>query len=76
MAEGGEKTKKLSDHERDLAVLISKIAKECESALKKLYDITIMQVYGLAYRILRNQADADEGSIGCFQADLEQGPQL
>jgi len=67
MVDGGEKTKKLSDHERDLAMLISKIAKGCESALKKLYDTTISQVYGLAYKILSNNPDADEVALDVFK---------
>jgi len=67
MVDGGKKTKKLSDHERDLAMLISKIAKGCESALKKLYDTTISQVYGLAYKILSNNPDADEVALDVFK---------
>ena len=67
MVDGGEKIKKLSDHERDLAMLISKIAKGCESALRKLYDSTISQVYGLAYKILSNNPDADEVALDVFK---------
>lgn len=74
MADGEKKQKKLSDHERDLAILIAKIAKECESALKKLYDITITQVYGLAYRILHNQADADEVALDVFKQIWNKAP--
>jgi len=67
MGEIDEKLKKLSDAERDLAILISKIAKGCESALKKLYDNTISQVYGLAYKILSNKPDADEVALDVFK---------
>ncbi len=74
MADGGEKIKKLSDRERDLSILISKIAKGCESALKKLYDNTISQIYGLAYRILNNQADADEVALDVFKQIWNKAP--
>lgn len=74
MADGGEKTKKLTDRERDLSILISKIAKGCESALKKLYDNTIAQIYGLAYRILNNQADADEVALDVFKQIWNKAP--
>ena len=67
MADSEKKLTKLSDHERDLAMLISKIAKGCESALKKLYDTTISQVYGLAYKILSNNPDADEVALDVFK---------
>ena len=67
MADMEDKLKKLSDHERDLAELISKIGRGCESALKKLYDNTIGQVYGLAYKILNNSADADEVALDVFK---------
>jgi len=67
MGEMDNKLQKLSDAERDLAILISKIAKGCESALKKLYDNTISQVYGLAYKILSNKPDADEVALDVFK---------
>jgi len=67
MADIERKLEKLSDHERELAMLISKIAKGCESALKKLYDTTISQVYSLAYRILSNNPDADEVALDVFK---------
>jgi RNA polymerase sigma-70 factor (ECF subfamily) len=67
MANREEKLTKFSEHERGLAMLISKIAKGCESALKKLYDTTISQVYGLAYRILSNRPDADEVALDVFK---------
>jgi len=67
MANSEEKLTELSDYERDLAMLISKIAKGCESALKKLYDTTISQVYGLAYKILSNNPDADEVALDVFK---------
>jgi len=74
MANNVKKTKKLSDHERDLAMLISKIAKGCESALKKLYDHTIAQVYGLAYKILSNNPDADEVALDVFKQIWNKAP--
>ena len=43
-----DKLSKLPSNEKDLAELIEKIARGCESALSKLYDLTISQVYGLA----------------------------
>ena len=67
MADREDKSGKLTEHERDLAMLISKIAKRCESALKKLYDNTIGQVYGLAYKILNNKSDADEVALDVFK---------
>ncbi len=67
MADIERKLEKLSDHERELAMLISKIAKGCESALKKLYDTTISQIYSLAYRILSNNPDADEVALDVFK---------
>ncbi|MEM7009805.1 MAG: sigma-70 family RNA polymerase sigma factor [Thermodesulfobacteriota bacterium] len=74
MAQGGEKTKKTSEHEQSLAELIDKIARGCESALKKLYDTTITQVYGLAYRILNNQPDADEVALDVFKQIWNKAP--
>ncbi len=74
MGEIDEKLKKLSDAERDLAILISKIAKGCESALKKLYDNTISQVYGLAYKILSNKPDADEVALDVFKQIWNKAP--
>lgn len=74
MGEREEKLNKLSDTERNLAILISKIAKGCESALKKLYDDTISQVYGLAYKILSNQPDADEVAMDVFKQIWNKAP--
>lgn len=74
MGETEEKLKKLSEAERDLAILISKIARGCESALKKLYDNTISQVYGLAYRILSNKPDADEVALDVFKQIWNKAP--
>lgn len=67
MGEREKKSRTLSDAERNLAMLISKIAKGCESALKKLYDNTISQVYGLAYKIVNNKPDADEVAMDVFK---------
>lgn len=53
--------------ERELAELIAKIARECESALGKLYDLTITQVYGLAHKILSSAAEADEVTLDVFK---------
>lgn len=74
MGEREEKLSKLSEAERDLAILISKIARGCESALKKLYDNTISQVYGLAYRILSNKPDADEVALDVFKQIWNKAP--
>lgn len=51
----------------ELAELITKIAKECESALGKLYDLTISQVYGLALKILTSTTEADEVTLDVFK---------
>jgi len=67
MGEREKKSRTSSDAERNLAMLISKIAKGCESALKKLYDNTISQVYGLAYKIVNNKPDADEVAMDVFK---------
>jgi RNA polymerase sigma-70 factor (ECF subfamily) len=57
----------MADYERELTELLRKIAKECESALGKLYDLTIGQVYGLAVKILSNTAEADEVTVDVFR---------
>ena len=44
-----EKLSKFPKDEKDLAELIAKIAKGCESALREFYDLTISRVYGLAF---------------------------
>lgn len=44
----------------DLAPLLKRIAAEDEAALATLYDATCNRVYGLALRILRNPAAAEE----------------
>ncbi len=74
MGERETKSRSLSDAERDLAMLISKIARGCESALKKLYDNTISQVYGLAYKILSNRPDADEVALDVFKQIWNKAP--
>lgn len=74
MDEREQKQSKLSDGERELAMLISRIARGCESALKKLYDITITQIYGLAYKILSNQPDADEVAMDVFKQIWNKAP--
>lgn len=74
MGERENKSRNLSDAERDLAMLISKIAKGCESALKKLYDNTISQVYGLAYKIVSNKPDADEVALDVFKQIWNKAP--
>lgn len=74
MGETEKKPRTLSDAERDLAMLISKIAKGCESALKKLYDNTISQVYGLAYKIVSNKPDADEVALDVFKQIWKKAP--
>jgi RNA polymerase sigma-70 factor (ECF subfamily) len=58
---------RLSEIERELGELIAKIARGCESALGKLYDRMISQVYGLALKILRSTAEADEVSVEVFK---------
>lgn len=62
-----DKLSKLPSSEKDLAKLIEKIARGCESALSKLYDLTISQVYGLALKILTKNHDADEVAMDVFK---------
>ena len=57
----------LPEIERELKDLLRKIVRGCESALGKLYDRTIAQVYGLALKILRNKTEADEISVDVFK---------
>ncbi len=69
---------RLPQLEQELAELLSKIARGCESALGRLYDKTISQVYGLAVKILASHDDADEVSLDVFnqvwQRSLEYSP--
>ena len=60
-------TTRIPDLERELRELISKISRGCESALGKLYDRMISQVYGLALKILRSKPEADEVTIDVFK---------
>ena len=62
-----EKLSKLPSSEKELAGLIDKISRGCESALKKFYDLTISQVYGLALKILTKNHDADEVALDVFK---------
>ncbi len=69
---------RLPQLEQELAELLAKIARGCESALGKLYDKTISQVYGLAAKILSSYDEADEVSLDVFnqvwQKSLEYSP--
>lgn len=60
-------TTRLPDIEHELRELISKISRGCESALGKLYDRMISQIFGLALKILRSQTEADEVTIDVFK---------
>jgi RNA polymerase sigma-70 factor, ECF subfamily len=60
-------TTRLPDIEHELRELISKISRGCESALGKLYDRMISQVFGLALKILRSTTEADEVTIDVFK---------
>ena len=60
-------TTRIPDLERELKELIGKISRGCESALGKLYDRMISQVYGLALKILRSKPEADEVTIDVFR---------
>lgn len=62
----GDKAR-MPEIERELTELLKKIAKECESALGKLYDLTIAQVYGLALKILSSTTEADEVTLDVFK---------
>jgi RNA polymerase sigma-70 factor (ECF subfamily) len=62
-----KKKPKFPEDEKDLAELIGKIAKGCESALTKFYDLTISRVYGLALKILTKNHDADEVALDVFK---------
>lgn len=52
------------DH--NMAMLISQVAKGNESSLSELYDTTSRYVYGLAFRILADVAEAEEVTIEVF----------
>lgn len=67
MAESPGGNPRLSKIEQELSELLSKIARGCESALGKLYDRTIAQVYGLALKILSSTSEADEVSLDVFK---------
>jgi len=67
-------TSRLPDIEHELRELISKISRGCESALGKLYDRMISQVFGLALKILRSQAEADEVTIDVFKQIWDKAP--
>jgi len=58
---------RIPDIEHELKELIRKISRGCESALGKLYDRMISQVFGLALKILRSRAEADEVTIDVFK---------
>ena len=60
-------TTRIPDIEHELRELINKISRGCESALGKLYDRMISQVFGLALKILRSKAEADEVTIDVFK---------
>lgn len=60
-------TTRIPDIEHELRELINKISRGCESALAKLYDRMISQVFGLALKILRSKAEADEVTIDVFK---------
>ncbi len=62
-----DKLSKLPSNEKDLAELIDKIARGCESALSKFYDLTVSRVYGLALKILTKNHDADEVAMDVFK---------
>jgi RNA polymerase sigma-70 factor, ECF subfamily len=46
--------------ETDFVSLLSPISRKDETALSQLYDLTANKVYGLALKILTNEADAEE----------------
>lgn len=60
-------TTRIPDIEHELRELIRKISRGCESALGKLYDRMISQVFGLALKILRSRAEADEVTLDVFK---------
>jgi len=49
-----------NQNETDCASLLSLISVKDENALSQLYDLTVNKVYGLALKILLNEADAEE----------------
>jgi RNA polymerase sigma-70 factor (ECF subfamily) len=53
-------------HERQLAVLIDRIAQGDQHALAALYDVTSAEVYGLAVRIVQNTAVAEDVTIEVY----------
>jgi len=46
--------------ETDITSLLNQIGCKDESALSKIYELTVNKVYGLALKILLNEADAEE----------------
>lgn len=55
----------------DLLVLVEGIARRDQRALVALYDRTADRVYGVAYRVLANAADAEEVVCDVFQQAWE-----
>lgn len=62
-----DKRSSFSDRERELAELLSKIARKCESALNRVYELTISHVYGLALKIITKPSEADEVALDVFK---------
>ncbi|MGH7909076.1 MAG: sigma-70 family RNA polymerase sigma factor [Thermodesulfobacteriota bacterium] len=56
----------LTAEDRNLAILLSQIANGSESSLSEFYDSTSRYVYGLAFRILADVAEAEEVTIDVF----------
>ena len=69
-----EKLSKFPKDEKDLAELIAKIAKGCESAFREFYDLTISKVYGLAFKILTRNHDVDEVALDVFKQIWNKAP--
>ena len=55
-----------SDNNKEIAGLISKISRGCESALSALYDKTSALVYGLIRRMLSEKEEAEEVALDVY----------
>lgn len=55
-----------ADRDRELARLIAAVARGDSQALRRLHELTVGRVYGLALRIVRTRESAEEVAIDAF----------